>query len=501
MAHPPESPSPVGPRAAVIPMVVFFSGAIVMVLQLVGSRLLAPFFGNSLFVWTSLIGVMLGFMALGGYLGGRLADRRLSTSVLFWILLATSTSISVMAVAERALLTSLAEGSDLRAAAVLSAAILFAVPSMLLGSVSPYCTRLRLHALSDSGATLGSLYALSTFGSIVGTFAAGFWLIATVGSHELIGWLGAAVLALSLLVAAPLAARRIAALGGAAIMVALAMFASSGYEGSFDTQYDRYFVGTMREDVTGREIVTLARDDYSIESATYADTGEPYLFDYYDYYDAALAAVPTLRRTLLIGGGAFSYPRHQLRLYPESSVDAVEIDPELVEVARETFALTEDPRLTVIIEDGRTFLNRADATYDVVLIDAFKSAGSIPYQLATRESMQRCYDLLSSDGILAMNLITSAEGPGSRLLWAEYRTLKAVFPQVEVFAVFDGDDPGAVQNMAVIAGKNASVDLLARLSAVAPDLTARRIAPPPEAASLPVITDDFAPVDQYLLDL
>ncbi len=501
MTHAPDTTRSTTAPGVVVPIVVFASGAIVMVLELVGSRLLAPFFGNSLFVWTSLIGVMLAFMALGGYVGGRLADRRLSTTVLFWILLGASASISVVALAERALLSALAEGPNLRVAAVLSAAILFAVPSMLLGAVSPYCTRLRLHALADSGATVGSLYALSTFGSIVGTFAAGFWLIATVGSHELISWLAAGVLALSLLVATPLAARRIAALAGGLALVLLAMFASSGYDGSFDTQYDRYFIGMTRETETDRAIVTLARDDYSIESATYVDTGEPYLLDYYGYYDLALASVPTVRRTLLIGGGAFSYPRHQLQVRPDSTAGVVEIDPDLVEVARSTFSLTADPRLEVIVEDGRTYLNRSDETYDAILIDAFKSASSIPYQLTTIESMRHCYRLLDDRGVLAMNIVASPTGPGSRFLWAEVRTLEAVFPQVEVFAVYDSQRPDEIQNMAVIASKNSSVDLLERLAKISPDLTARRVEAPGEETGLPIITDDFAPVDQYLMDL
>lgn len=485
-----------------IGIVVFLSGAIVMVLELVGSRLLAPFFGNSLFVWTSLIGVMLGFMALGGFLGGRLADRRLSTSTLFWILSAAAATIALVAFAEQPLLTKLALQPNMKVAAVLSATLLFALPSTLLGMVSPYCTRLRLHALADSGATVGSLYAISTFGSIVGTFAAGFWLIAHVGSHDLVSWLAAAAAALSLLVAAPFTRRRLAGALGTAVLVIAAM-QSLGTSGSFDTQYDRYFIGYQTEEETLRPVVTLSRDDYSIESATYTDNGEPYLLDYYDYYDLALASVPEVRRTLLIGGGAFSYPRHQLDLHPRAIADAVEIDPDLVDVARETFALEDDPRINVIVEDGRTFLNASDETYDAILIDAFKSAGSIPYQLATFESMSHCSRLLADDGVLAMNVIASTRGAGSRFLWAEYATLRAIFPNVEVFAVFDPNDTAGIQNIAIIASKDPSTDLLAALVEVSPELAARRVVPPSSTGSepTPIITDDFAPVDQYLMDL
>lgn len=492
-----------GASALLIGTVVFVSGAIVMVLELVGSRLLAPFFGNSLFVWTSLIGVMLGFMALGGFLGGRLGDRRLSTSVLFWILISASAAIALVAFTEEPLLTKLALQPNLKVAAVLSAAILFAIPSTLLGMVSPYCTRLRLHALSDSGATVGSLYAISTFGSIVGTFAAGFWLIAHIGSHDLVTWLAAAAAALSLLVALPFAWKRLAGVLGALVLIAAAMQSTGTYTGSFDTQYDRYFISHEVEAETLRPVVTLSRDDHSTESATYTDNGEPYLLEYYNYYDLALASVPEVRRTLLIGGGAFSYPRHQLEVLPRSVADVVEIDPDLVAVARRTFALKDDRRLNVIVEDGRTYLNSADETYDAILIDAFKSAASIPYQLTTLESMRHCDRLLAEDGVLAMNIIAAPEGPGSRFLWAEYATLKSIFPSVEVFAVFEGGETTEVQNISIIAGKAPSADLLSALAEVSPELTARRIDPRtiPGSGDLPIITDDFAPVDQYLMDL
>lgn len=502
------TPKPARPSressAALVGLVVFVSGAIVMVLELIGSRLLAPFFGNSLFVWTSLIGVMLGFMALGGFLGGRLGDKRLSMSVLFWILIAASLSIALVAFTEGALLPRLAEGSSLRVAAVLSAALLFAIPSTLLGMVSPYCTRLRLHALADSGATVGSLYALSTIGSITGTFAAGFWLIARVGSHDLVAWLAAAVFALALAVAAPFTLKRSAALAGSALVIVAAMQATGTHAGSIDTQYDRYFIGHEIEASTLRPVATLSRDANSIESAAYTDNGEPYLLEYYDYYDLALASVPSVDRTLLIGGGAFAYPRHQLVKYPKSTTDAVEIDPDLVDVARSTFALTDDPRLNVIVEDGRTFLNGSTGTYNAILIDAFKSASSIPYQLTTYESMRNCYRLLDSDGVVAMNIVASADGPGSRFLWAEYVTLKQVFPQVEVFAVFDAGSPDEIQNVSVIASKSETVDLLETLKGISPDLTARRIDPATMSTSVAgarLITDDFAPVDQYLMDL
>jgi spermidine synthase len=485
----------------VIEVVVFLGGAVGMTLELVGSRLLAPYFGNSIFVWTSLIGVMLGFMAIGNFLGGRLADRYLSSSLLFWILTGASVSISAIAFTEGSVLPGLADGSPSRASAVAAAVILFAVPSTLLGMVAPYCIRLRMHALAHSGATVGSLYALSTVGSIVGTFAAGFWLIATMGSHRIVVWLAVIPLALSLAFAFPRDRKRIAASILAAAALLAAILLPRPLEGSFDTQYDRYMIGSTTEPGTMRQVVHLARGFDSWESAVYEDDKEPFLFAYYAFYDLALKMSPAPRRTLMIGGGTFSYPRHQLSEYPTSTTDVVEIDPALVDVARQRFGLKDDPRMRIVVEDGRTFLNRSTTTYDAILIDAFKSANSIPYQLTTVESMRRCADMLDEDGILALNTIASTSGDGSRFVWAEYATLRAVFPQVEVFLVQDPTRPDVVQNVSLIASKDPSIDLAAAIQRAAPDLAKNRVTGVAPPAGTSVMTDDFAPVDQLLLGI
>jgi spermidine synthase len=250
-----------------------------------------------------------------------------------------------------------------------------------------------------------------------------------------------------------------------------------------------------------RQVVHLARGFDSWESAVYEDDKEPFLFAYYDFYDLALKMSPAPRRTLMIGGGTFSYPRHQLSEYPTSTTDVVEIDPALVDVARQRFGLKDDPRMRIVVEDGRTFLNRSTTTYDAILIDAFKSAKSIPYQLTTVESMRRCADLLDEDGILAMNTIASTSGDGSRFVWAEYVTLRAVFPQVEVFLVQDPTRPDVVQNVSLIASKDPSIDLAAAIQRAAPDLAKNRVTGVEPPAGTSVMTDDFAPADQLLLGI
>jgi spermidine synthase len=494
---------------------VLLCGGVGMVLELAGSRLLAPFFGNGLFVWTALIGIMLGFMSLGNYLGGRTADKILSRTVLFWVLVGSAASIGVISFIEPVVLPALASVGSVRVAAVSSTIVLFGVPCTLLGMVTPYSTRYALTSLAHSGATVGSLFALGTLGSIIGTFVGGFYVIAWVGSHSLIAWLALLPLILAVFFMGRRQPRHIAAVISVAALVVLAMTATASPIASFDTGYDRYFVDQGQDPETGRRLLILARDYESMESAVYADTGEPYVFDYYRYYDLALAAASAdepVGRTLLIGGGTFSYPRHQLQGYPESATDVVEIDPKLVDVAREQFSLTEDARMDIFLEDGRTFLNRVTDTrregarlgaYDVVLIDAFKSANSIPYPLTTRQSMQMCYDVLDDEGVLVMNMIASPTGAGSRFVAAQLLTIESVFPQADIFAVYDVDYTETAQNISIIASKTPAAEASLRklLDGISPELTARRI----DRADLPsdvrMLTDDFAPVDQYLMDI
>jgi hypothetical protein len=166
--------------------VVFTSGAVVMILEMTGSRILAPYVGGSLPVWTGLIGIILGSLSLGYVLGGRLADKNPNTMLLAFILFVSSIFLGIIPLLSKLLLpiiTSLTQ--DVRVSAVFSTILLFSIPSILLGTVSPYAIRLKLEDIKSSGETAGRLYAISTIGSIIGTFLAGFFLIAYLGSHTI----------------------------------------------------------------------------------------------------------------------------------------------------------------------------------------------------------------------------------------------------------------------------------------------------------------------------
>ncbi len=478
--------------------VVFLSGAVVMVLELVASRVLAPYLGTSLFVWTSLIGVILGSLSLGYWGGGRLADRRPEARTLALVLLAAAASVALIPALQTPYLAALAANvADLRWRAV-AGALLFALPSALLGAVSPFAARLRLASVSGTGRTVGGLYAISTLGSIVGTFAAGFWLIPTVGSTRLV-----LVLALVLLVNSCLCVPRGLIWGkgatlllwaGVAVIYAHARpaLASGTLVLDRDTEYQRLLVVDLP--APGRRTMrALSMGFEEYHSGMFLDTPSALALPYTRFFRLGPGLRPHIRRALVLGGGAFSYPRDLLLRSPETFVDVVELDPGVTRVAREYFGLKTDPRLAIHHEDGRSFINRDGPTYDAVFLDVFWGR-TVPFHLTTVEAARRVRARLSPDGLLVVNIISAIEGPAGEFLRAEYATLRRVFPQVLVFPVFYASDGARVQNVILVA--------CAFSAPVAPPeghalLYWSHLWRQPIAEDVPPLTDDFAPVERY----
>jgi spermidine synthase len=198
----------------------------------------------------------------------------------------------------------------------------------------------------------------------------------------------------------------------------------------------------------------------------------------------------------MIGGGAFSYPKDYLKMFPEAKIDVVEIDPELTLLARRYFNLKDDPRMQIYSEDGRTFLNKTKNKYDAILIDAFKSY-FVPYQLTTKETVKKIYDSLDEKGIVLLNIISSVNGEKGKFLRAEYATYKKFFPQVYLFLVRNKEEGDWVQNIMLVALKSEEKPVFenndAELQEYLSRLWTKEI-----KNDTPILTDDFAPVDNYL---
>jgi len=470
-----------------------------MIYEIVGSRVLGPYLGTSIFIWTSLIGIILGSLSLGYWLGGILADRKPSFSALAWIILLAAVSIGLTTLVKETFLAHLPRLiSGLKWQSVTASVFLFAPASIFLGMVSPYAVRLKIKALQTSGATVGRLYAISTVGSIAGTFAAGFYLIPAMGTTNILMTITVllALVSVSLFIPDKKAGNSIPSIM-LIFITGYFYFANHSIARTYvdeDTQYSRVWIYDAVDQTTGKPIKFMRINNES-SSAMFFDTEEP-VFPYARYYLLAEHFTPGFRSALILGGAAYSYPKYFLEKYPQASIDVVEIDPELTRMAREHFRLKDNPRMKIFHEDARTFLNRADRKYDVIYGDAYKSLYTIPWHLTTREAAQKTYDMLNDGGCVLLNIISSLEGNASAFLRAELATYREIFPFVYIFAVMDPNDRQVIQSTILIAVKSATKpgllnedhELAGYLSHEVTDLV---------ATDLPALTDEFAPVDYY----
>jgi spermidine synthase len=488
----------------VLETVVFVCGAVVMILELVGSRLIAPYMGTSIIVWTSLIGIILASLSVGYWWGGALSDKNPNTKTFSRIILAAALFIFIMNLGKAHLLSFLqGQISDIRVGAVVAAVLLFAIPSTLLGMVSPYAVRLKMRDVSTSGSTVGKLYAISTIGSIVGTFSAGFFLISYFGSTHII-FLLSAILLLASILAQGRSGLKIRLFLLLLVFVlpqipALAALQNPDDRKNFvdvDTIYNRVWIFDAVDTKSRRSLRFLSTDPKSTQSIAFLDG--PGLFSkYLEFFDIAGVIKTDIKTALMLGGGAYIYPQYFLDSFPQAQVDVFEIDPALILLAKKYFGLKDNPRLAVYHEDGRLFLNKAQKKYDVIFSDVYKANDSIPFQLTTREAVQGISNILKDDGVVVVNIASNLPPRQSDFVLAEYKTFKEIFSQVYLFKVDPEKkiDEGH-QNIVLVAVKYAD-PVLSNPDHFALSGYLEHLFPGPLETNLPLLTDEFAPVDRY----
>ncbi len=491
----------------VLRFAVFAAGALLMALEVAAFRIIGKTFGAALRETTTVISVFLAAMSAGYWAGGRAADRWPRPATLTTVLSGTALTLFVVPWVDAGLSPRIA-ASDLPlfAHAFLATTVLFAIPTFLLAATSPIAIRLFTTSAGESGTTAGAISALSTIGSIVGSIATAFFLIdwlASIARTVLFVALGAC--ATAMLVATLAArARRIGvtvSLSVLLIVLTAAFLSSSALDRSLlsplpgtkilfvgDSPYHRIIV---REHPPMREMQFNVAIQSRMRLNDPSGPGLPYI--------AAMHISPLLRpetrRVLLIGLGGGTMPKQFLRLYPRMTIDVVEIDPLVVNVAKQWFAMPNDPRLRVHVADGRTFLTRSNERWDLIIIDAYTTnryGDTIPAHLTTREFFDEAARHLTPGGILHFHCAFAS----SRLMPALQRTLESVFPNVarthgELLA---SAQPFDLRTDALLAraGVLPSSRLPYFIDAVR-SLTSVR-AP----ADAPLLTDDYAPVDTLL---
>ncbi len=481
-------------------LVVFLSGATVMVFELVGSRVLGPYVGTSIFVWTSLIGIILLSLALGNFIGGRIADQFKSANFLsFFILLGAFFISATGYFKEDVLNLAIRHFSGIKLPALFSTILLFAPAGILLGTVAPYATRLRISVLEKSGRTVGTLYALSTTGSIIGTFAAGFLLIPTFSTSHLIFLLSLILtFTAGILFKGPKKYRLWFVFLFLLIMNLYGIWGEKPTSGTFifdgNTKYSRVKIFDAINPWQGNDSVRIMKINNEYAAASFKHK-EGLVFGIMQYYSKDSLFTAHIENALMLGGAACIFPQHFLKKHPQATIDVVEIDPDLTDLAKKYFGLQEDARLQMYHEDARTFINANKKQYDAFYGDAYKSTYSVPYQLTTKEFMEKTYKLLRSDGVAFFNIISNLNPKKNIFFRSQLKTIQSVFPQVLVLAVADPENKEMLQNMLIIARKTTNPELLSTLSLRAPDVYKHLIkeAIPTEDAYL--LTDDYAPAE------
>jgi spermidine synthase len=481
---------------------VFVSGVASMGLEIVAGRQLAPAFGSSVFTWGSVIGVFLAALAVGYWVAGRRAEGRASRGALAAVMVGAALYVALLLVLADPFLAYVEElGLPPRVAPVVPVAVLFGPPTALLGFVSPYAAE--LVDADSTGDASGRVYALGTAGSILGAFATTFLLVPAVGVLGIEFAYGLLLLGTALLVAP-----RESAYAGAAVIVGIGLvgaFWVSGVGVSVGgaTVYETQTQYQHLEVVDSGATRTLYLDGVP-HSAMYLDQPDEYVFEYTRYFHLPTLAADDpdeIDRVLFVGGGGFSGPKRFLA-ESDATVDVVELDPAVVDAAETHFGVRESDRLRVHTMDGRTFLERTNRTYDLVVLDAYR-ADRVPYHLTTVEFMDLVHSRLDQDGFVVANVISAREGPESQFYRAQYRTVDRVFPTVYSFPT---SETGALQNIELVASKrdrrltesqfrtrnrqrDVGVDLSAEIDHYQGEV---------RVGDAPLLRDDYAPVDSLL---
>lgn len=425
-------------------LAVIVGGASVLAIEILGTRVIAPFYGASLYLWSALIGVTLAALSVGYAVGGRIADRKTSLSrfSLFlgaaglWIVIIPWLRLPVLAATE---------SLGLRSAVLLTATVLFFPPLALLGMVSPYAIRLQAATLSVVGRTAGNLYALSTVSSVFAAIFTGFFLIPNIGVYRLIILTGLLLMATAVL-GLIIERRSTVNIAAAVLLVVLGPVLYRTHPAPAPNPNSGLIAVTQSAYAEIRVVDQNNTRYMIIDGGTHTIvnplTWESY-FPYVNVLDIAALWFDTPGDMLLVGLGGGSVVKRFAKA--GWTVDAVEIDPVVTKLAYEYFGLKRD-EARVFEMDGRRFLMATDNTYDLIIMDAFGSS-SIPFHLVTSEAFALIHSRLSADGILAMNI--EAVGWDDIIVKALAVTVGVQFEHVVVLPI--AEPPNQLGNLVIMA--------------------------------------------------
>ncbi len=503
----------------VIYLVAFVIGAIVMSFEMLGSRYLNPYFGSGIYTWASLISTVLVALTLGYFFGGWLADRTASAPVLgTTVLIGSAYILALPLFAAGVLELVLNNVNDIRAGSLLSALAIMVFPVTFLGMYSPFAIRLLLRSANRSGMVSGTVYGISTAGSIVGTLGTTFFLIPSIGSRAITLTLGVAGLLCGLaLLAMPRLGRRargalalavcVPLLSGLALSVAAqaeelldadvranVLKGPNGRIAHIETEYNDIFITKRSNELTMS--FQLKGWNYT-ESVTDLRDPDALPVRYTQVMTIATIYPEHSKKILMLGLGGGSISTYLGRFMPEVEIDTVEVDPGVINAAKKYFGIRGTARVRYHDGDGRVFLNRNKQLYDLILVDAYHG-GYVPFHLLTKEFYTLIKQRLAPGGAAAFNV-----HDGTKLYHSTVRTLSEVFAGLDLYPNGRGEVTAVVMaqaapDKATLAGRAEALQQRYKFRYQLPKQFELRLEYPLlQAGTGELITDDFAPVNLY----
>jgi spermidine synthase len=486
----------------------------VLIVEVLAVRVFSPYYGNTIYTVSSVITVILLALSIGYYAGGVAADRHPSPTRFFGLIMASGIVLLVLHLIGTLTLPAVSSALSIQIGPLVSSAMMFLLPALLLGMVSPYAIKLQSLATPHHGigAVSGTIFFWSTLGSITGSLLAGFVLIPLVGVDRVLIAVGVGLVVIGLVPLVALGSRGRALWTSGAAAAALTT-AATLYPGPpiVDAATIVHRSDGVYQQITIYEGSYLGRParflllDRSESGAVFLDSTDPsdLVYDYTKYYSLYKIFTPQVRNALVLGGGAYSIPKALLHELPDAIVDVAEIEPSFLDLARRYFGATDSPRLRNFVEDGRRFLHDSDTDYDLIFGDVYYSYFSVPPQFTTQEFFALARNRLRPEGVFIANMIGDLSRREPSLIMTEIRTFQTVFPNSYFFAVESAERTDQLQNITLV-GFNSE----RRVDVAAPPVTthpeelirylrykvvdvARRF----ELSSYPVLTDDYSPVE------
>lgn len=431
--EPAPCPSPIS--KLLLFFTVTLSGGAVMILELLGTRLIAPYYGVSLYVWSSLISVTMIALALGYYWGGFLTDRYSKLRLAHIVMLAALATVLIPFFSGPVM--QLTNSLGIRGGAFLSALLLFTIPLTALAMVGPFVIKLATEDLQGLGRSVGSVYAVSTLGSVIATLMLGFYLLPVFGTRTIIFAVSVTLLALAIFLMFrdnQGFGKSLSSLPLIITAILIGAMAANGHAKSMQTgkgfkvlHEEESVYGWVRVVDDQRYGVRLLLSDSSVLSAMSLNTGQT-LLGYQSFIGLLPVFRPEAHNALLIGLGGGHIARDLKSKGLDT--DTIEIDPAVADASLKYFNFK--PTGDFIVGDGRYEIQKLQKHYDFIIHDCF-TGGTEPTHMLTVEMLRQLRDQLSERGVLALNYVGFTRGEGTQAVASVYKTLKEVLPNIQVF--------------------------------------------------------------------